>query len=108
LAEADSSGLSVAEYARREGISEKRLYSWRSRLAARRPSDVRGHGSAKPRAPAFVPAVVVDRSIRAAPARDTATGVDVVLRSGLRLRIGADFDAATLVRLVEALEGSSC
>jgi len=113
LAEAGGSGLSVAEYARREGISEKRLYSWRSRLAARQASEVgaRVDGSCKPRTPAFVPAVIVDRSGRAvgsAPVADAVTGVEVVLRSGHRLRIGADFDAATLVRLVEALDGPPC
>jgi len=114
LAEAESSGLGMAEYARREGLDEKRLYSWRSRLAGR-PASTEGSATRDARPPyakpAFVPAVIVGHRAdahRTASARDLRGGVELVLRSGHRLHVDADFDAATLVRLVEALESSRC
>lgn len=81
-----SSGLSVAEFAAREGLDAKRLYRWRERLGAA------GLVSAAA-APTFV-------EVKAA----RQTRVEVVLRSGHVLFIPDSFDAGALTQLIEILE----
>ena len=72
------SGLSVAEFARREGIRTKRLEYWRKRLrSTSKTSDVRGASS-------FAPAVV-----KQAPRVFLARGASVVIgtKSGATIEI---------------------
>lgn len=80
-----SSGLSVAQFAAREGLDPKRLYSWRERLGA-------GTRAAKA-TPAFVE-IKAARQVR----------VEVVLRSGHVLFVPESFDAAALAQLLEVLQ----
>ena len=80
------SGLSVAEFAAREGLEPKRLYRWRERLGTA------GTVSAAP-APAFVEVKAV-RQAR----------VEVVLRTGHVLFVPASLDAVALAQLIEILE----
>jgi transposase-like protein len=81
-----SSGLSVAEFATREGLDAKRLYRWRERLGAA------GSVSAAA-APTFVE-VKAARQAR----------VEVVLRTGHVLFVPDSFDAGALTQLIEILE----
>ncbi len=81
----DASGLSTRAFARREGLNVQRLYRWQRVLA--------GRDAARP---AFVEVV------GGAPA-----GLEVVLRSGVVLRVPSGFDAEAVRRLVDALEGKS-
>ena len=83
-----ASGLSVASFSRRHGLSAASLYAWRRRLSA---------GAA----PAFVEAKVVE------PAQlPAAAGViEVCLRGGRRVRVAGGFDPELLRELVAALEG---
>lgn len=84
IAALDASGLSTAAFAVREGLDPQRLYWWRRRVATPRAS---------------VPAFVEVRT-----SSDDCEQVEVLLRSGRVLRVSAAIDAATLRRLVEALD----
>lgn len=84
-----ASGLSLSAFARREGLEEGRLYRWRRELA----------GEAKrPWAAASQPAVI---ELRAGPR--PAERVEIVLASGVTLRVAETIDPSALARLVTAL-----
>lgn len=90
LAALAASGLSVGEFARREGIDDARLFRWRRYFA-----DRTGPGGT-PR-PAATPAIIEVRP----PAR--RADVEVVLPSGVVLRVADGIDPRALAKLVEAL-----
>jgi len=81
LAALASSGLSRSAFARREGLDPQRLRAWQRKL---------GDVGARP---AFVEVLRRDQE-----------RVEVVLTSGITLRVAESIDAATLRRLVDALE----
>lgn len=83
LAALEASGLSLAAFAKREGLVPERLYAWRRRL---------GDEPVSSRAE-FV-------EISARPSRH----VDVVFPSGVTLRVVEMIEPATLRRLVDALD----
>lgn len=88
LADLDASGLSIAAFAKREGLVPERLYNWRRRLAE----------TVAPKAD-FV-------EVRA-KASGPSGHVEVVFPSGVMLRVAETIDPAVLGRLVSAL-GSRC
>ena len=106
LTEAAVPGARVLLVAQRYGISPSLVYRWR-REAAGRPAR-----QAPPRAPRFVPLLVDEGGTRqgavvppSAPMQDAGTDrVEVVLRNGRLLRVGAGMDAAVVARLAAALE----
>lgn len=81
-----ASGLSVSAFADREGIDSDRLYRWRRVLAESK------HVTPSP------PAVI---ELRASARRGEP--VEIVLASGITLRVAETIDAAALARLVAAL-----
>ena len=83
LAALASSGLSQIAFAAREGLDPQRLGVWRRKL--------------RDAAPAFVE--VRPRAIER---------VEIVLPSGLVLRVAESIDAGALRRLVDALTESPC
>jgi transposase-like protein len=83
-----ASGLSLSEFARREGIDPGRLYRWRREL---------GETLKRPTVPA-PPAVIELRAAPRSPER-----VEIVLASGVTLRVTETIDAAALARLIAAL-----
>ncbi len=85
-----ASGLSLRDFARREGIDPGRLYRWRSQLAEK------GERRSAPAAPA--PAVI---ELRAGPR--PSERVEIVLASGVTLRVTEAIDPAGLARLIAAL-----
>lgn len=88
------SGLSMGRFARQEGIAAQRLYWWSQRL-----------GQVEQR-PSFVE-LVATRTGEAEPsARERR--MEVVLRSGLVVRVDEQFDGAAVVRLIRTLEAASC
>jgi transposase-like protein len=88
LAALAASRLPTRAFAAREGIDAQRLYSWRRKLEASPTSEVVA-------SPAFV-------ELRpASPER-----IEVVLRSGIVLRVGESVDGAALRRIADALEPS--
>jgi hypothetical protein len=88
LAALDASRLPTRAFATREGIDIQRLYSWRRKLEASPSREVVAP-------PAFV-------ELRpASPER-----VEIVLRSGIVLRVSESIDGPAIRRLVDALDPS--
>ncbi|SRR5579871_431642 len=83
------SELSVRAFCARHGLATARFYHWR-RVLERRATE----------RPAFVPVQVV-----ADPPPPQASALELVLADGRAVRVSAGFDAATLRRLLAALEG---
>jgi transposase-like protein len=88
------SGLSVGRFARQEGIAAQRLYWWSRRL-----------GRAEQPEP-FVELVPARTGETEPSPRERR--MEVVLRSGLVVRVDEQFDGAAVVRLITALEAASC
>jgi len=84
IAEQERSGLSVKQFCKERGVSEYSFYTWRKRLAKKEP----------------VRFALVDRE---ASGQEAATALELLLRSGERLRIGSGVDVATLRTVLEAL-----
>jgi hypothetical protein len=88
-----ASGQSVAAFCAAHCVSQATFYSWRKRLT------VQSRVVAAPPqpAPAFAPACVVPDPT-----------AEVVLPSGLIVRVPVSADAAAVARLVTALGGATC
>ncbi len=86
------SGLTGREFCRRHLLSEPSFYGWRREIARRD----REHIAAKWQ-PAFVPVRVV-----------AVEPIEVVVRSGQVVRVGAAFEPAHLRAVVAALEAVPC
>ena len=99
LEEQVKSGLTVSAFAAREKLNVYRLYRWQKRLCA-----------SAPKPPTFEELVVRDvTQSPTEPAVPTRDRIEVVLRSGLIVRVGESFNAETLRRLLGVLEGArSC
>ena len=85
----ESSGQSVAAFARAEGIPPSRMYWWRSRLSSE------------------VSFVEVERPPKAGVSK-AESSLEVVTASGHVVRVTRNFDALTLRRLLDVLEGEAC
>lgn len=93
IAEKQSTGETWRSISARTGINYATLTGWvwrMSRGAARRPAAPRAHAE-------FIELVPTEPS-------PTRADLELVLHGERRVRIAAGFDAATLVRLVQALE----
>jgi transposase len=107
LSEAAAPGARVSEVARRHGVCASLLHRWR-RQAEGRPVRKMPRRSARPAA--FVPLLLEAGCPPNPPASATATigtadaAIEVVLRNGRVLRVGAGTDPAAVVRLAAALE----
>ena len=88
-----SSGLSLPEFAIRNGLQPERLRRWRRRLAR----DVRAVQPVAPATPAMI-------ELRTGPSPRFVEPIEVVLGSGVTLRVAETIDPATLARLVAALD----
>ena len=86
-----ASGLSLTAFARRERIDEWRLYRWRRRLDEKK-------GSRAAAASAPTPAVIELR-----PSSQRVEHIEIVLASGVTLRVPETIDPAAIARLVAAL-----
>ncbi|WP_374682300.1 helix-turn-helix domain-containing protein [Accumulibacter sp.] len=95
LAAQAASGLSVAEFAGRIGVSVPTLYSWRRRLEASPPRE----------SSARLVELTMTRTPAMMPDAPSASAMVVRLCSGRRsIDVPAGFDDAELRRLVAALE----
>jgi hypothetical protein len=109
LAEHERSGLSVAEFARRRGISAGSLGWWRH-VARRRSAEPRGAKARATRGRAERDRFV---EVRVAPARgeiavDAMRGLfEVVVPGGCVVRVPAHFEADALRRVLAVL-GTRC
>ena len=109
LADVDRSGLGLAEFARRQGLSSGALSWWRY-VARRRAEERAGKRHQAPRRPKGRAAFV---EVRAEPDSgdgatvDAANAFEVLVPGGCRVRVPVDFDVTALRRLVTAL-GTRC
>jgi hypothetical protein len=85
-----ASGQSIAAFCAGHRVSQATFYSWRQRLAA-------SARSATPPAPTFAPVRVVPDST-----------AEVVLPSGLIVRVPVGTDPAAVAQLVAVLGGGAC
>ena len=84
IAAQESSGLTAKRFCQLQGVSEHSFYAWRKRLRAKKPA-------------------LRFALVEPVPRPAAAAGVELVLASGERLRIGAGVDAATIRAVLEAL-----
>jgi transposase-like protein len=82
------SGLSVRAFCRERGLSEPNFYAWRRQLEERDQAT---------RPAKFVPVQVVAEAV-----------IEVVLPSGVVVRVPSSSEPTAVARLVTALESSSC
>jgi transposase-like protein len=87
IAEQESGGQKVRPFCRERGIGEPSFYYWRKRL--RKSETVRF---------ALLETTPMDGD-------STATSLELVLKTGERLRIGNEVDGATLRMVLEAVRG---
>jgi len=103
------SGLSMADFCRREGLKDHTLSWWKRTLEERDRAQQRESAKRAARAaaesarPSFVPV----RVIEAAP-RESISAVEIVTSRGHVVRLQPGFDAATLRRVLAALEEQPC
>lgn len=90
LAALEASGLSTAEFARRQGLEPHRLYRWQGELQKAKAAS-RAAGSPSP------PALVEIHPRRAEP-------VEIILGSGRVMRVSETIDVAALARLIGVLD----
>jgi len=87
-----SSGLSVRQFCRQEGLSEPSFYSWRKKLAkCHKPKD------GKLKEPAS------SDFIKVSLPQSHSIGLELVLSSGNTLRISPSVDSKTLTRAISVL-----
>jgi hypothetical protein len=86
IAEQERSGISVRRFCEEQGLTEQSFYLWRKRLQRQQPLRF---------------ALVETGLARQQPA--TEPGLELVLVTGERLRIGAGVDPVVLRRVLEAL-----
>jgi transposase len=85
------SGLSLAAFARQEGLPYHRLFHWRKQFVPLSPETT-----------AFVPV----RLPSVSPPAECP--LEVVLAGGRRVRVAPGFDPAVLRQLIETLEAAAC
>ncbi len=86
IAEQERSGIPVQQFCKERGITEQSFYVWRKRLRKQEPTRF----------------ALVETGLRQHAPK---TGLELVLVTGERLRIGADVDPSLLRRVLEALRG---
>src|SRR5262245_727871 len=91
-----NSGLSVKDFCASEGVSVPSFYSWKRRLA---PPFGDGSHASPAGSPPFIP-------LRLVP--DAAAPLQLVLPSGVVLRVGPDCDEQLLSRVLALLGVAPC
>ena len=89
IREASRSGLSVREFCRRRRLKERQFYVWQRRLKKNR----------------------TDQATFALVSEEpgaVAAGLELVLKSGTRIRIGRGVDAATLRTVLATVDRDPC
>jgi transposase-like protein len=93
LAALQRSGKPVSVFASEHGLDPQRLYCWRRRLGKAEPTTFQE---------------LVVRSAPAISITDSDAPFELVLRSGVVVRVPSSFEAAALERLLEVLRSSAC
>jgi transposase-like protein len=99
VAQLKESGLSVARFAAQIGVNAKTLAWWRAELArsGQQSRAVRASGSS--RQVTIAPLNFIEMTARA-----DLGPVELVLPSGVFVRVRAGFDSATLARVLDVME----
>ncbi|MGA2726053.1 MAG: hypothetical protein ABSG79_27055 [Bryobacteraceae bacterium] len=101
MREAARSGLSIREFCRQRKLKECQFYWWQHRLSAtRQAGSRRKQRNAGPVSGSFA-------LVSEAPGASDA-GIELVLTSGRRLRIGRGVDEATLRAVLAVVEAEGC
>jgi len=102
VADSVSSGLSVAEFARRHDVHPNLLHAWRRRAKVGALSALADAGAR------LVPVTIAAERPAAHPARDDEGGaaIEVVLRNGRLLRVPERASSRRVAQLADALEGA--
>jgi len=87
-----SSGLSIRQFCKQEGLSEPSFYSWRKRLTQVDESDAVKEEVSQP-----------DPFIKVSLPTEKHGGLELVLSSGHTLRISSPADSQTLTTVLSAL-----
>ena len=95
IREASRSGLSIREFCHQRRLKERQFYLWQRRLKDARADTMTGHGQ-----PTF--ALVSEEP------GELASGIELVLRSGVRIRIGRGVDEATLRTVLATADPQPC
>jgi len=90
-----SSGLTITAYCRAHAITVSNFYRWRNILEQLDPSPLPSTDATAP--PAFVPVRVIPDTL-----------IEVILPSGVQLRVPLGADAQQIARLAQALGAPSC
>ena len=85
------SGLSIERYAAKAGLNARSLSWWKWHLASK--------PSRRSPTPSISPLTFVE-----VKASEAASGLEVVLASGVSVRVPVDFDSVVLGRLLDVLE----
>ena len=117
VAPQEESGLAVHAYCQGEGLSESCFYWWKREIA-KRDRETHASRQKKPAPARFAEVRVIAGSSEGAYCEDQdqsiaepkpdptgATGVEVFLSGGHRLRVFRNFDEPTFLRVVALLEG---
>ena len=94
LADQEESGLSMAAYAAKVGVTRATLYQWRRRLARDRSSDETATGLVRVRVDCAIEQEEEERLV----------GLIVRLPRGRSIVVPSGFDADDLVRVIEVLD----
>ncbi|MBN1608839.1 MAG: transposase [Polyangiaceae bacterium] len=108
LARFADSGLSIADFARRHGIPDKRIRRWKEKLPSPRALVANEVGTAAEHTISLVPVRVVAESIEPTRATVFPSPLEVVVHGGRAVRVPAGFDSETLARVVTVLEALPC
>jgi transposase-like protein len=108
LARLESSGLTVAAFARQHGIPDKRLRRWKGKLSSPHALVVRETTAVVEPTLPFARVHVVGTSVESARANGSPSPLEVVVHSGRRIRVLQGFDGETLARVVTVLEALPC
>jgi hypothetical protein len=122
LAKWTASGLNIRDFCQRHKLGEPAFYFWRREIAARdgtpvaaRTPPAKSTAARRSSAPAPTPEPTPRRAAPRAPRPSFValrvvpdTPLELVLRSGLVLRVPPGYDAGHLRAVVAALEGQPC
>jgi len=95
IREASRSGLSIREFCRRRRLKERQFYVWQRRLKEARAEKITGHCQAT-------------FALVSKEPGELAAGIELVLRSGVRIRIGRGVDEATLRTVLATADPRPC
>ena len=99
-----ASGRSVKEFAAEAKISPRSLAWWRWHLGTGRKTPKRDDRRSRRRRSAAMATAISPLTFIEMRAAEVTDGLEVVLRSGVRIRVRAGFDSSTLTQLLDVLE----